>query len=70
MKLRFVTSASIALPKYVDMEKGVFNHEKLFEVTYHATGNLNRVIDVNYYPVKEAENSNMSAAQLGWVFKD
>ena len=57
--------ASIALPKYVDMEKGVFNHEKLFEVTYHATGNLNRVIDVNYYPVKEAENSNMRHRPIG-----
>jgi len=57
--------ASIALPKFVDMENGNFNHEKLYEVTYHATGNLNRVIDVNYYPVKEAENSNMRHRPIG-----
>jgi ribonucleoside-diphosphate reductase alpha chain len=57
--------ASIALPKFVDMEDGEFDHEKLYEVTYHATGNLNRVIDVNYYPVKEAENSNMRHRPIG-----
>jgi len=57
--------ASIALPKFVDMENGSFDHEKLYEVTYHATGNLNRVIDVNYYPVKEAENSNMRHRPIG-----
>jgi len=57
--------ASIALPKFVDMENGNFDHEKLYEVTYHATGNLNRVIDVNYYPVKEAENSNMRHRPIG-----
>ncbi len=57
--------ASIALPKFVNMEDGTFNHEKLYEVTYHATGNLNRVIDVNYYPVKEAENSNMRHRPIG-----
>ncbi len=57
--------ASIALPKFVDMENGEFDHEKLYEVTYHATGNLNRVIDVNYYPVKEAENSNMRHRPIG-----
>ena len=50
--------ASIALPKFVDVENGTYDHQKLFDVTYHATGNLNRVIDVNFYPVKEAENSN------------
>ncbi len=57
--------ASIALPKFVNMEDGTFNHEKLYEVTYHATGNLNRVIDVNYYPVKEAENSNIRHRPIG-----
>ena len=57
--------ASIALPKFVDEEKGEFNHELLYDVTYHATGNLNRVIDVNYYPVEEARNSNMRHRPIG-----
>ena len=55
--------ASIALPKFV--ENGSFNHELLFDVTYHTTGNLNRVIDVNYYPVEEARNSNMRHRPIG-----
>lgn len=57
--------ASIALPKYVDMETKSFNHELLYDVTYHATGNLNRVIDVNFYPVIEAQNSNMRHRPIG-----
>ena len=55
--------ASLALPKYV--EDGVFNHNKLFEVTYQATINLNRIIDNNYYPVEEARNSNMRHRPIG-----
>lgn len=55
--------ASLALPKYV--EDGVFNHDKLFEVTYQATINLNRIIDNNYYPVEEARNSNMRHRPIG-----
>ena len=46
--------ASLALPKYVTEEK-TFDHEKLFEVTYQATINLNRIIDENYYPVRRGE---------------
>ena len=57
--------ASIALPKFVNAADGSFDHQKLFDVTYHATGNLNRVIDVNFYPVKEAENSNMRHRPIG-----
>ena len=57
--------ASIALPKYVDMETKSFNHKLLYDVTYHATGNLNRVIDVNFYPVIEAQNSNMRHRPIG-----
>ena len=57
--------ASIALPKFVDAQNGVFDHQKLYDVTYHATGNLNRVIDVNYYPVEEARNSNMRHRPIG-----
>lgn len=55
--------ASLALPKYV--EDGVFNHDKLFEVTYQATINLNRIIDNNYYPVEEAKKSNMRHRPIG-----
>lgn len=55
--------ASLALPKYVT-EDG-FDHDKLFEVTYQATINLNRIIDGNYYPVEEASNSNMRHRPIG-----
>ena len=55
--------ASISLPRYI--ENGKFNHDKLFEVTYKATVNLNKVIDINYYPVKEARNSNMRHRPIG-----
>lgn len=56
--------ASLALPKYVT-EDGTFDHDKLFEVTYEATINLNRIIDGNYYPVEEARNSNMRHRPIG-----
>ena len=48
--------ASLALPKYVN-DDATFNFDKLFEVTYQATINLNRIIDENFYPVEEARNS-------------
>jgi ribonucleoside-diphosphate reductase alpha chain len=57
--------ASIALPRFVDTEKGEFDHQKLFEVTYVATRNLNRIIDRNYYPVPEARKSNMRHRPIG-----
>ena len=56
--------ASLALPKYVT-EEGTFDHDKLFEVTYQATLNLNKIIDENYYPVEEARNSNMRHRPIG-----
>ncbi len=56
--------ASIALPKFVT-EEGQFDHQKLFDVTYQATVNLNRIIDENYYPVEEAKNSNMRHRPIG-----
>ncbi len=56
--------ASLALPKYVT-EDGKFDHHKLFEVTYQATINLNRIIDGNFYPVEEARNSNMRHRPIG-----
>nr|WP_294860020.1 ribonucleoside-diphosphate reductase subunit alpha [uncultured Fluviicola sp.] len=56
--------ASLALPKYVT-EDGKFDHDKLFEVTYQATVNLNRIIDGNFYPVEEARKSNMRHRPIG-----
>lgn len=55
--------ASLALPKFV--KPGEFDHDKLYEVTYKATVNLNKVIDRNYYPVIEARNSNMRHRPVG-----
>lgn len=55
--------ASIALPRFVI--NGQFDHQKLFEITYVATKNLNRIIDVNYYPIEEAKNSNMRHRPIG-----
>ena len=55
--------ASIALPMFV--KNGEFDHRELFKVTKRVTKNLNRVIDRNYYPVKEAENSNMRHRPIG-----
>lgn len=55
--------ASLALPKYV--KDGEFDHNRLFEVTYQVTKNLNRIIDNNYYPVEEARNSNMRHRPIG-----
>jgi len=56
--------ASIALPKFVT-EDGTFDHQKLYEITKVATRNLNKVIDVNYYPVPEAKKSNMRHRPIG-----
>jgi ribonucleoside-diphosphate reductase alpha subunit len=56
---------SLALPKYVNPETKTFDHDKLFEMAYHLTVNLNRVIDQNYYPVIEAENSNKRHRPIG-----
>ena len=57
--------ASIALPRFVDEKTGTFDHNKLFEITYVATRNLNKIIDRNYYPVPEARNSNMRHRPIG-----
>ena len=55
--------ASIALPKFV--KDGKFDHDKLFQVAYRVTKNLDKVIDANYYPVPEARNSNMRHRPIG-----
>lgn len=57
--------ASIALPMYVDAKKKSFNYEKLREVVKVAIRNLNRVIDINYYPTPETSNSNMRHRPVG-----
>jgi len=55
--------ASIALPRFVINNK--FDHQKLYEVTYEATKNLNKIIDNNYYPVPEAKTSNLRHRPIG-----
>ena len=55
--------ASIALNKFV--EDGAFNFQKLYEVARVVTRNLNKVIDINYYPIPEARNSNMRHRPIG-----
>ena len=56
--------ASIALNKFVKDDL-TYDHQKLYEITKVITKNLNKVIDVNYYPVKEAENSNLRHRPIG-----
>ncbi len=55
--------ASLSLPMFVD--NGKFDHEALYRVTKRVTRNLNKVIDRNYYPVQEAENSNLRHRPIG-----
>ena len=55
--------ASIALPMFI--KNNSFDHKELFNVTKRVTKNLNKVIDRNYYPVKEAENSNFRHRPIG-----
>jgi ribonucleoside-diphosphate reductase alpha chain len=55
--------ASIALPMFIN--DGKFDHQQLFDITKRVTRNLNKVIDRNYYPVIEAENSNMRHRPIG-----
>lgn len=55
--------ASIALPMFV--KNGAFDHKELFKITKRVTKNLNKVIDRNYYPIKEAENSNFRHRPVG-----
>ncbi|PRY86166.1 ribonucleoside-diphosphate reductase subunit alpha [Mongoliibacter ruber] len=60
--------ASLALPKFVATGtdgKKYFDHKKLYEITKVATKNLNKVIDVNYYPVEEAKRSNFRHRPIG-----
>jgi ribonucleoside-diphosphate reductase alpha subunit len=55
--------ASLALPRFVN--EGKFDFNKLYEVTYQVTRNLNRIIDNNYYPIEEAKRSNLRHRPIG-----
>ena len=56
--------ASIALPTFIEKD-GIYNFERLHQVTKVVTVNLNKIIDVNYYPVEEARRSNMRHRPIG-----
>lgn len=57
--------ASIALNKFVNPETRTFDFQKLQQVTSVVTKNLNKIIDVNHYPVEEARRSNMRHRPIG-----
>ena len=67
--------ASVALPKFIDVPSGkvreknkklrTYNFKRLYDVVYQMTTNLNRVIDVNYYPTPETKNSNLRHRPIG-----
>jgi ribonucleoside-diphosphate reductase alpha chain len=57
--------ASIALNKFVDESTRTYDFDKLVEITRVVTRNLNKVIDINYYPIPEARNSNMRHRPIG-----
>ncbi len=56
--------ASLALPKFVKADS-TFDFDKLYEITRVVTRNLNKVIDINYYPIPEAKKSNMRHRPIG-----
>lgn len=60
--------SSIALPTYIEYDednKPYFNFKKLHEVSKVITKNLNKVIDVNFYPVETARRSNLKHRPIG-----
>ena len=60
--------ASIALPMYVRRDH-TFDFKKLAEVTEVVTRNLNKIIDINYYPVPEVSSPQVILAQIVYVYK-
>jgi ribonucleoside-diphosphate reductase alpha chain len=56
--------ASLSLPKFVK-EDATYDFDELFNVSRIVTRNLNKIIDVNYYPIEEARNSNMRHRPIG-----
>ncbi|PVV03530.1 hypothetical protein BB560_001983 [Smittium megazygosporum] len=68
----FVTKNKCGLPYTPGMEsdlgvfdKTTFDFKKLHEITKIITRNLDKIIDVNYYPISEARNSNMKNRPVG-----
>jgi ribonucleoside-diphosphate reductase alpha subunit len=57
--------ASIGLPSFINTETKMFNYDKLHEVTKVVTNNLNRVIDINFYPTEKTRTSNMRHRPIG-----
>ena len=57
--------ASIALPAFVNQDSKQFDYDKLHEVTKVITNNLNRVIDINFYPTEKTKRSNFSHRPIG-----
>jgi ribonucleoside-diphosphate reductase alpha subunit len=57
--------ASISLPRFVDPQTRKYDFKRLHEITRVVTRNLNKVIDINYYPIEEARNSNMRHRPIG-----
>lgn len=57
--------ASIALPSFVNVETKQFDYNKLHEVTKVLTNNLNKVIDINFYPTEKTKRSNFRHRPIG-----
>ena len=57
--------ASIGLPTFVNQETKQFDYDKLHEVTKVVTNNLNKVIDINYYPTEKTRRSNKLHRPIG-----
>ena len=57
--------ASIALPAFIEPDNNTFNYEKLHEIAKVVTYNLNKVIDMNYYPTEKTRRSNMRHRPIG-----
>jgi len=57
--------ASLALPMFVNKETKEFDHQRLYDVTTVVTKNLNKIIDINYYPIPQAEYSNRKNRPIG-----
>jgi ribonucleotide reductase alpha subunit len=57
--------ASIALPSFVNLETKQFDYDKLHNVTKVVTNNLNKVIDINFYPTEKTKVSNFKHRPIG-----
>lgn len=58
--------ASIALPKFIKGRTNLkYDFDRLWEVAYRTTVNLNKVIDRNFYPTESAKRSNMRHRPIG-----